>query len=340
MHETLLDYAASLKVFWFHLLTLDTVVYVVIAVASTAIFHYAPREPWDVEISWAFVSFAVVFPLTWNIGTAYRRRDDALAALAAFKSLILCLYAAHRDWDWAPKKDNAIGRDSLLPSADAHVDQVRRTLIEMVRNVRDFLLIPCVNKSRHLYTEPGAAERRLFRPKWRAHIAQIQLATNRLSLATEKMKAAGMPANEAARINQYIMMIGGQFNHLRFIKGYRTPEGIRSFARVFIFVHPLFYGPYYSHIATQSHIAFALSFSVLIGASMIGLLNVEVALEDPFNPNGMDRIRVAKLFDEMEDCLLLEHVDKEKVMMGHIDLDAMQTTAAGLIEINGIVSPD
>lgn len=227
LRNSLLDYQAAWFVFWFHLITIDTVIYMVFAAAITCAFRYIPGGKFKVPISWNLFAFAVVFPITWNISTAYRRRDDALHRLGSIKALIFSLFAAHRDWNW----ENAQGRGKLNPSDIGHVCEVSEELGSMVDHMTAFFLLPCVNKSRHLYTAAGRKVRQEVRPIWKTHLAGVQASLNRLSVATERMKLAGMPANEAARINQYIMLIAERFNQLRYIKGYRTPEGIRSFAR-------------------------------------------------------------------------------------------------------------
>jgi hypothetical protein len=46
----------------------------------------------------------------------------------------------------------------------------------------------------------------------------VELAENRLSVAVEYLKSKGMPANEAARINQYHYLMRRSFDTLRHIK--------------------------------------------------------------------------------------------------------------------------
>ena len=60
---------------------------------------------------------------------------------------------------------------------------------------------------------------------------------HKLALAIEVVKEAGMPANEASRISQYVYLMMREWEHIRMIKAYRTPHGLRAFARLFIVVH-------------------------------------------------------------------------------------------------------
>ena len=59
----------------------------------------------------------------------------------------------------------------------------------------------------------------------------------------------GLPGGEAHRIDNYINMIGVGFERLCAIKEYRTPQAFRAFARVYILLFGLMYGPYYIHLA-------------------------------------------------------------------------------------------
>mmetsp|Transcript_1420 Transcript_1420/g.2868 ORF Transcript_1420/g.2868 Transcript_1420/m.2868 type:complete len:286 (-) Transcript_1420:1022-1879(-) len=229
--NSVLDYRAALFVFFLHLVTLDFLIYITLAIITTSSFYYYKADqtdqPFSAQLDWNLFGFAVVFPITWNIGTAYRRRETALAAIASLKSLAFNIFVAHRDWNWK----NAQGREKLNPSDEGHAAQVSEVLVGMLSHMERFLLLPCVNKSRHLYTAAGEKERLEIRPLWKHHLAEIQVGFNRLIVATERMKLGGMPANEAIRLNQYVMLLNESFGQLRFIKGYRTPEGIRSFAR-------------------------------------------------------------------------------------------------------------
>ena len=87
---------------------------------------------------------------------------------------------------------------------------------------------------------------------------------------------------------------------------YRTPQATRSFTRLFILVLPLFYGPYYVYLVDsgESHtsFAFALVLSAMTSMTMIGLFNVEKALEDPFTEEGLDGVQIDLAFQRIFDA--------------------------------------
>merc|ERR1712196_271010 len=96
------------------------------------------------------------------------------------------------------------------------------------------------------------------------------------------------------------------FEQLHNIKEYRTPQGTRSFARVFIILMPWFYGPYAVWISrspsqdmARTDFGFALLFSLALSVAMVGLYNVQRALQDPFDEDGLDDIRVSKIHQQL-----------------------------------------
>ena len=89
----------------------------------------------------------------------------------------------------------------------------------------------------------------------------------RLSALCENFKRAGLPSGEASRIRQYERFLGESIENLRMIKNYRTPQTLRSFARLFTTLLPPFFAPTYAQIAVVRFIclyAFVSSFLVLI----------------------------------------------------------------------------
>ena len=69
-----------------------------------------------------------------------------------------------------------------------------------------------------------------------------------MSLAVEELKYAGPARNESSRMRQFMTNVMRAWENLKHIKRYRTPIATRAFARVYIFVHPIFWGPYYAYL--------------------------------------------------------------------------------------------
>ncbi|KAJ8908280.1 hypothetical protein NDN08_008371 [Rhodosorus marinus] len=291
----LADYHAHGQVVWQLLLTFDLLFYCCLITTTTLYCYYYGTAT---NLGWTFISFIVVFPITWNISEAYKRRESALVGLARFKSLALNIYFAHRDW--ACPNSCKTDENILDVEESSHQERVRQVLNQLSGYLGDYLLVPCTNNTRHLFTSRGSRERERLRPLSREYRIRILKNLNRLSLAVEVLKARGLPATEASRVNQYNEQLCQVIETMRNIKSYRTPEGLRAFARLFIFIHAIFYGSYYAYLAKETTPLFALSFAYLLGGAMIALLNVEAALEDPFDPRGLDNVRVQKKIRDLQ----------------------------------------
>ena len=66
------------------------------------------------------------------------------------------------------------------------------------------------------------------------------------------------------------------FERLVCIKEYRTPQAFRAFARVYILLFGLMYGPYYIHLAKgdseeEDNITLALAFACVVQLAISGL---------------------------------------------------------------------
>jgi len=97
-----------------------------------------------------------------------------------------------------------------------------------------------------------------------------------------------------------------------------------SWHRLFILINPVIYGPFFAWVASQTHLAFGIVFAIVTGMTMIGLLNVEVGLEDPFSQVGLDGIRTAKLFSEIITTLQKGRTEYQKVLTGELNLQAVE----------------
>ena len=56
----------------------------------------------------------------------------------------------------------------------------------------------------------------------------------------------------------------------------------RAFARVYILLTPIAFGPYYALVAQSTNILFAILLSIITSSAMQGLYNLRFQLEDPF----------------------------------------------------------
>ena len=238
------------------------------------------------NLSWTLLSTAVVFPLTMTLSEVFKRRESALNQIASFKANVTSYYMAHEDWGWysAPTPSNPHGVSTRPESAKrAHLTAVRSELMFFIDSFLSMLSAPRCSSARHFYTVRGMIERKVVMERLDQLNSRITDHIHNMSLFTEKMKAEGLPAGEATRIRAFESSILMSVEQLRALKEYRTPLGLRSFARLFILIIPIMFGPYYVTVALATNLPFAIATSVVTSWSVQALYNLRHQLEDPFN---------------------------------------------------------
>ena len=245
LRGAVLNFIAAFRVFRTFLITAESVVVSVISIASTLFFalYEVGGHRMAVNLSWTFVSFAIIYPLTGSLDSAFRRREEALKQLATFKTSIISFYQAHRDWDWGQN-----GRKDL---PENHVYEVRWLTVGLVCDVRNFLTAPEVTRLVHLNTRRGRVAWTKGRKLQWAIARRVREHFQKLSVTTEALKFSGMPGNESSRIRQFTKEAHNAWEQMRFLKTYRTPMATRAFARVYILIHPIFWGPYYAQLVSD-----------------------------------------------------------------------------------------
>jgi hypothetical protein len=119
---------------------------------------------------------------------------------------------------------------------------------------------------------------------------KLTLIFKKIGLVTERLKAHGLSGSEGSRLNQYTSKIMTAMYHLIKLKDFRTPQATRAFARVYILITPIFYGPYFADVAENgTNLVYAVSLAVMTSLALVGLFNVQKGLEDPFR-SGIDSI--------------------------------------------------
>eukprot|EP00873_Tetraselmis_striata_P036935 jgi/Tetstr1/457199/TSEL_043847.t1 len=302
--RTLLDTAAHFVVFvtlahgsWLSFFTVAT------AVGFTAFYTLYDGGSMAAKLDWQFVSFALVFPVTFFLAETWRRRERGLAKMAGIKSLSLWLYLAHRDWLHSDK----------LP--EGHLDTVKTVLVKMLCDLHGYITLRRLT-TRDLYFAVGKNHRFLeFEDKRRQWRRGMYIQMKLLSRLCEALKDCGLPTNEASRINQYHSLLLKDVEEVMNIKDYRTPQGIRSFTRVYVILIWTMFGSYYAWVAQQTgSLAFAICLAATSSLALVGLIKVSMTMEDPFESVGVDDVRTSRdlaevIFaikdDSLEDSLKL-----------------------------------
>lgn len=331
LFNALLNLYASMNIYLKYLITVESGLVALVSIGATLMysFYEVKGHRLAVNVSWAFISFAIIFPLTNSLNETFKRREQALRFLADLKAYLLGYFLAHRDWDWGKN-----GRQNLPKN---HVQVMRFICCQMVCDMRDLLTAPSTSRQIHLFTKKGRHQRQRMQSIQREITQRIMLAFQRISMAVEELKYCGQPGNESSRMRQYITLAQKAWENLRYIKRYRTPVATRAFARVYIFLHPFFWGPYYSTLIAEMlqpldendikiptyHLIMVNVYACLLSAftslAMMGLFNVRYRLEDPFCGDinaevaesnlGADQIQINQELAELVHAMTMEFMD-------------------------------
>jgi hypothetical protein len=206
------------------------------------------------------VGVAIVFPVVFSIGSAYNRRETALQRFSDFKGHSITLYYATRDWIPADIENKLPGR-------------IREMIGEMVTLIRTMFT------SNH-------------RNDWEQNEKKIYGYFSDLSKMTIEMRQLGVQSTEISRINQYISKMVIAFDNLKIIHTYRTPVTLRAYSKVFIYVFPVIYGPYFASTFKDFSAQLEYVMPVLYSFILVSLDNIQDHLEHPFDDVGEDDIRI------------------------------------------------
>ncbi len=204
------------------------------------------------------IATAVIFPIVFSIGGAYKRREAALDEYSGVKAHGRALYFAARDW--------------LEESDPAMLEEIKRLLGELMRNCRS------------LFSSPLDA--------MEAHENAVYRGFSDLSLFIRGMRQRGLASGEVSRCNQYLSKMVISFENIKHIYQYRTPVTLRAYSDIFIFVLPVFYGPYFAEIAKDYSPGLEFLMPVLFSIIFVGLDNIQAHLENPFDQVGEDDILI------------------------------------------------
>lgn len=202
------------------------------------------------------IATAVIFPIVFSIGGAYKRREAALDEYSGVKAHGRALYFAARDW--------------LEESDPAMLEEIKRLLGELMRNCRSLFSSPLDDME--------------------AHENAVYRGFSDLSLFIKGMRQRGLASGEVSRCNQYLSKMFYSFESLKHIYQYRTPVTLRSYSQIFIFILPILYGPYFVEIAQDYSAGLEFLMPILFALILVGLENIQNHLENPFDQVGEDDV--------------------------------------------------
>ena len=204
------------------------------------------------------IATAVIFPIVFSIGGAYKRREAALDEYSEIKAHGRALYFAARDW--------------LEESDPATLQQVKTLLGDLMRN------------SRALFRSPVH--------EMTVHENAVYCGFSDLSLFIKSLREKGLASGEVSRCNQFLDKMIVSFENIKHIYQYRTPVTLRAYSDIFIFVLPILYGPYFAEISKDYSPGLEYLMPILFSIIFVGLDNIQAHLENPFDQIGEDDILI------------------------------------------------
>eukprot|EP00386_Alphamonas_edax_P001359 GDKI01004058.1.p1 GENE.GDKI01004058.1~~GDKI01004058.1.p1 ORF type:complete len:449 (-),score=141.86 GDKI01004058.1:323-1669(-) len=135
------------------------------------------------KVDTSFLGISIVFPLTFGITAAFKRREDSCKSLSTIKSSATSLYWAYRDWTNVNYKHQKPG-DQLRPSALA----CESKLFEFLLNLKCYLRYEGGYES---YAEEVLSVRKKHTATVTAMSGKVSLARGRTTIPDLKTLAKG-----------------------------------------------------------------------------------------------------------------------------------------------------
>lgn len=236
------------------IINLKTIIITVLAVAST---YLCRRFEIVANFPMTLIATAVVFPIVFSIGGAYKRRENALAKYSSIKAHGRAIYFAARDW--------------LEVTDDEIQGRAKSLLGELLVAIRA------------LFAKPPE--------EMQEEEEQVYRVFSRLSaFIKDDLRGRGMPTGEVSRCNQFLSKTIIAFEDVKHIYQYRTPRTLSAFSDFFVTVLPIVYGPYFAAVAKDYSTGLAYVMPVLFTTILVSLDNIQEHLENPFDQIGEDDI--------------------------------------------------
>lgn len=231
-----------------------TLIVTVLSVVSTWLCY---RYQLTAKFPDMLVGVAIVFPVVFSIGSAYNRRETALQKLSDFKGHAVAIYFAAKDW-------------SGQPDAKVHL-KVRDLIHEMLILMKD------------MFRVKGKAA-------WVGYEKKMYAKFSQLSELAQELRTIGVQSSEVSRVNQYVSKMIIAFDNMKIFHAYRTPVTLRAYSKVFLYIFPIVYGPYFASTFNDFSADLEYVMPVLYSFILVSLDNIQDHLENPFDEVGEDDI--------------------------------------------------
>ena len=237
------------------IINLKTIIVTFLSIVSTAIcLHYGIKASFPLTL----IGTAIIFPIVFSIGGAYKRREVALDEYGSIKAHGRALYLAVLHWVENPPENLKIELKGLL-----------KDLLESNKLLLTHKINELEEREKVVYDN-----------------------FKRLSEFIKKMRGHGLPSGEASRSNQFLSKMMISFERIKHIYQYRTPRTLRTYSDIFIIILPIIYGPHFAENATNFSYGLQFAVPVLFSVILVALDNIQSHLENPFDQRGEDDVYI------------------------------------------------
>lgn len=240
----------------FLIVNTKTLLVMIAAVAST---YFCLQFGLIADFPLTLIATAVVFPIVFSIGNAYKRREAALDEYGSIKANGRAIFLASRDW----------------------LEESNSDRLEKCRKLMEQLLADC----RTLFSQPIS--------EMEKNEAAVYATFSSLSIfIRDDLRKQGLASGECSRCNQYLSKMLIAFENVKHVYQYRTPRTLRAFSDLFIVMLPPLYGPFFAHEALAYSPALGFVMPALFALILVSLDNIQDHLENPFDQIGEDDVMI------------------------------------------------
>ncbi len=199
------------------------------------------------------MSIAIIFPLVFNIRGAFRRREKALQHLSQFRSAMKTIHFYIRMSEEMPEEQME-ELDNLLK------DISDKTMEHLKSNSDD--------------------------------VTEVDQAFHDLHEKIIKYEEF-IPRRNRDRILRYLNDLQEGFENVHAINTHRTPQALKAYCLIFIYIFPLIYAPTIIYNIGAVHTDEVVYFIVVVTEFiLISLYNIQDQMEYPFDDVGVDDIKL------------------------------------------------
>jgi hypothetical protein len=286
----------------------------IINIVSLVFFNFYKSKGLATPVDLVVIEIVVVVPLIGFIWLLHQRRDKCLDLLSEVKTGFLFLIRRVSDElavqlltateQATNEKTMNTSKSFSLQQSDAKVhlivQRTKNSVSKVLTGMHEYFLPSRFYSTRYPYLgyKSAMVQIALDRSKWQR---QIRRGLEELDGIARSLEVS---SSERGALLDMVYRLHTSIDKLCNAKEFGTPQGIRAMVRCYTtLIIPLFFAPYWAFVSQSADFAVAFFVSLAFQVALIGLLNVAITLEDPFDNVGMCGIFIDEQLFEVESVL-------------------------------------